>query len=514
MKSTLAILIFLPWVNPFSPGPTPAALPLLFSWTCMALAAIAIAWRKAGPSSILKSAAPALLAAALVNASLGLMQYFGATGWAGVWIDHTGFGEAYGNLRQRNQYASLMGIGLAAVFWWASQPRAVLQAKPLGNLPSSIQAPLIIGSGVLLGFGNAASSSRTGLIQWIVVCCVAVLWQRRSLSLKDRLQPDSLVYGVAFAALAAYAIATVALPWIAGLDPNATGAWARLQKGDALCNSRATLWANVVHLISIKPWFGWGWGELDYAHFMTLYPGPRFCDILDNAHNLPLHVAVEFGVPAAAVLCGAVIWLIKALAPLHETNSDLHLAWSILIVIGIHSLLEYPLWYGPFQTAALLGLWCLVHPLALPGGHKMMSARTISTTRFFVIGLASLGLAFCAFATWQYQLASQIYLPTGERLGSYKEDTLEKIRNVKLYQDQVRFADLTTTELDTRNAEAVNALAKEMLHFSPEPKVIELLLDSAELLGRTDEVTYFSERYRAAFPDRHQQWLTKTTLEP
>ena len=57
-------------------------------------------------------------------------------------------------------------------------------------------------------------------------------------------------------------------------------------------------------LIAQKPWLGWGWGELDYAHFITLYPGARFCDILDNAHNLPLHLAVELGVPLAVVLCG------------------------------------------------------------------------------------------------------------------------------------------------------------------------------------------------------------------
>lgn len=36
---------------------------------------------------------------------------------------------------------------------------------------------------------------------------------------------------------------------------------------------------------------------------MTLFPGERFCVLLDNAHNLPLHLAVELGVPVAALLC-------------------------------------------------------------------------------------------------------------------------------------------------------------------------------------------------------------------
>ncbi len=69
----------------------------------------------------------------------------------------------------------------------------------------------------------------------------------------------------------------------------------------------------MLHLIAQKPWLGWGWGELDYAHYMTLFPGVRFCVLLDNAHNLPLHLAVELGVPVAALLCFAVLaWVWKA----------------------------------------------------------------------------------------------------------------------------------------------------------------------------------------------------------
>ena len=36
MLSVMAgLLLALPWLNPFSGGPTPAVLPLLFSWICL-----------------------------------------------------------------------------------------------------------------------------------------------------------------------------------------------------------------------------------------------------------------------------------------------------------------------------------------------------------------------------------------------------------------------------------------------------------------------------------------------
>jgi O-antigen ligase len=128
-----------------------------------------------------------------------------------------------------------------------------------------------------------------------------------------------------------------------------------------------TLWSNVLELIGQKPWFGWGWGRLDYAHYMHLYEGARFCDILDNAHNLPLHLAVELGVPMALILCGAALWSTWRSRPWRESDPLRQLAWTVLAVLALHSLLEYPLWYGPFQMA--LGI-CLGPVVAGSAGER------------------------------------------------------------------------------------------------------------------------------------------------
>jgi len=507
----VAILITLPWLNPFSPGPTAAVVPLLFAWCCAA--GLLLLWASGQPrqqrADWVRAMAGAWLLAAGVSAVIGLLQYFGATGGLGVWVNHTEVGLAFGNLRQRNQFATLMNIGLVALLWWAGQPLPAVHGRLMTRQPPQragqelAMLGLAMALAMLLSAGNAASSSRTGLLQLLLVVALGLVWQRRMRQQNASQPSGQALPKVLLAAVLAYAVATWALPWLAGLDPFNSGAWARLRSGDAVCASRLTLWRNVLFLIAQKPWLGWGWGELDYAHFITLYPGARFCDILDNAHNLPLHLAVELGVPLALMVCGAALWLAWRARPWHEQDATRRMAWGILAVILLHSLLEYPLWYGPFQMATGLCVWLL-----LPKSTRAHG----SLAPYLQAGCAGALLTVCALAAWQYHLASQIYLDPDKRSPQYRVNTLEKTRHAFLFQDQLRFAELTLTDLTPDNAAQMNQLAKEMLHFSPEARVAVVVIDSARLLGREAEARFYLARLQAAFPQAYADWRQEHDL--
>ncbi|MEO6853086.1 MAG: O-antigen ligase family protein, partial [Rhodoferax sp.] len=289
MELVAAFLLALPWLNPFAPGPMAAMVPWLVALGCLAgLFGVQAVWppaRQPGDSAGWAGAAASgwLLAGAL-SCAFGIVQYFGLSAALSPWINTTQLGEAFANLRQRNQFASLTHIALAALLWWTVQIRPIVVQPAARNLAVALA--------VLLGLGNAVSSSRTGLMQTVLVVVLAANWGGLR---------EPAVRRVLLAFVLAYGLGLLLLPTLVGLD---TGAWARLREGDALCSSRLTLWHNVLTLIAQHPWLGWGWGELDYAHYIHLYDGPRFCDILDNAHNLPLHLAVELGVPVAVAACG------------------------------------------------------------------------------------------------------------------------------------------------------------------------------------------------------------------
>ncbi|AGX87680.1 O-antigen polymerase [Candidatus Symbiobacter mobilis CR] len=534
----------------------PAVVPLLASWGCAA--GLAMLWAVGQPDRerMAHAIAWAWAIAAVLSAAIGLMQYTGTSDWMGRWASHPGTGQAYGNLRQRNQFATLMNIGLAALLWFAgtlhrgdARPRSTIrstgcsddgiaascagEAPPLSTMsamgPVSVgpmsMAPTwpvrarwamrlrsvpwaqwamwawLLAAACVIGLGNAASSSRTGLVQLALLGALAALWGGLRPAV---LRTVGLVWAVA---AGAYLLGNVALPWWLGVEPASHGALARLQAGDPPCASRLTLWRNVLYLIAQRPWAGWGWDELDYAHFVTLYPHPRFCDILDNAHNLPLHLAVELGAPIAVLWTGLIVW-----APLRarfwkDDDPTRQLAWSVLALILLHSLLEYPLWYGPFQIAVVLSLY-LLWP-RVRGGLWLRAVQ----------GLAALLLGgYCVVAAWQYELASQIYLPPEQRLPGYKEDTLDKTLDVVLFRDQVLFAELTMTTAEPHNAASVYALSRQLLHFSPEPRVVERLIDSTRMLGQQEEADFYTLRFRAAFPDAWAHWVArqpaKQSLDP
>ena len=483
--AALMLCLVLPWLFAYTSAPTLNWWPWFFSALCGV--GVALAWGRVSAQWL----AASWLAAALISCVIALVQYFGGSdhAWLARWISQTPTGEAYGNLRQRNQFASLTSIGLAALLACVALRTPPAPGRlALWDIPAWAWA-----AALLLALGNAVSSSRTGLLQWVLLLALALWWHRAGR------RPLVLLVAVA---LLAYLLAVPAMPallsGVTGLDgPNLFGRVAQ-----AGSDSRIVLWGNVLSLIAQKPWFGWGWGELDYAHFMAAFPGARFPELLGNAHNLPLHLAVELGVPVALIACAGVAAMVRAGKPWRETDAGRQLAWAVLAVIGLHSLLEYPLWYGPFQLAVLL---CAAWLWPTRG-----AAVQVSRPGRFKPALTTLAMLALAWAGADYWRVSQaFFVPASQRLASFWGGPQPPAKNTWLFKPQVEFAELVTTEVTPTNAPAMHALALRVLHYSPEPRVIEKLLDSARLAGLQADVARYEDRFARANPQEHARWRQK-----
>jgi O-antigen ligase len=505
------VALVIPWINPFALGPTPYVLPWLVSAACFAVLLLIAA---SHDIPLARLVGVAWLLAALFNSGAGLLQFLGLAPPLAPWINSTEIGEAFGNLRQRNQFATLTNIGVAVLLWQAPTFVRNADTRERATVDGKRPAWWSLGAMALLAMGNAASASRTGLLQLAMLLLLVGVWGGwRSRRMRWLLTMAVLLY------LAASAL----LPLLVGLQPFGSGAVSRFNADGLPCGSRLALWSNVLHLISLKPWTGWGWGELDYAHFTTLYPAVRFCNILDNAHNLPLHLAVELGIPVALFVCGLIAWLVLRARPWRETRGERQTAWVALVLMGLHSLLEYPLWYGPFQIATVVAIWILWRTPrnAVPGDDgaslQPASGPACRPATFVSVGVAAsafLLLLALAYAAWDYRRVSQVYLAPALRASAYREDPLQKAQDSWLFRNQVRFAELTLTTVTPGNANRVYAEAEAMLHFSPEARVIEKRIDSALVLGRASDAAYFMRRYRLAFPDAYVLWAQRARYGP
>jgi hypothetical protein len=554
-----ALCVALPWLNPFSFGPSVMVLSGLVAWwgaggLCLCFGTL-LTTRQARWQALLWGWA----VAAGLSALMGLVQYFDRATPFAPWINYAGLGQAFGNLRQRNQFATLCSIGLAMLWWWAQYARVggrtgtgpIADAASAGALtetpmapPASADAPkawasaaltlALLAGATLVCTAAAATSSRTAFMQLLLLLGLAWCWRPSAPT------PGGMGRGLGLGLVGFMLLAYVLAAWLLPLATSVQGSvFDRMRESPDGCASRVALYRNVLHLITQKPLAGWGWGELDYAHFMTLYTTPlaglRFCAILDNAHNLPLHWAVEWGLPLALAACGCLLWLLLHMKPWREVVPQRQLAWAVLAMIGLHSLLEYPLWYGPFQIATLMCVWVL---WAFPGqatgtgtgtGTGMGGAQGADTDagrdRSFD-GLAwrasparadgsqqwpwrlaagALALA-CAAANWNYRAMSQLYFSTEHRAPEYREQTFSKVHGVWFFDGHVDFAELSVTPLDPSNAQHLMNLAEKTLHFSPEAKVVEAILDAALLLQRADKIALYAPRYAAAFPENYARW--------
>ena len=465
----VSLWLTLPWLLPWAPGPETNTLPLLVSWGCLAILLAAGRWPDA------PELARAWTWAAVLSSLMGLLQYFGEAALLGGWVHVPAYlGDAVGNLRQRNQLATLTSIGAVAVLWWHAQ---------------GLRTGLACLAVTVLAVGNAATGSRTGLLQWALLPAVLALWQIHA---QPRRAPWSwrlLLWG-----LLVYFVASVLLPQALSVWRGADVSHALGRMGDtAGCGSRRVLWSNVLHLIGEKPWTGWGWNELKYAHYMARYPGERFCDILGNAHNLPLHLAFSFGVPVAVALTVLALTLMVRARLWRLAGTCSSLGWGVLLVIGLHSVLEYPLWYGPFQLSLLAAI-ALVWPAA-----RAWLARWRPQLAW--AGLA--GLCLLVAIGLDYVRMRQIYLPAAQRLSLWRDDPWTAARQSWFFGPAVGFAEVTSTPVTPDNAPAMLLASQAALHYSPEPRVIDKLVQSARLTGNEALARWHEAQQQAVYGSKN-----------
>jgi O-antigen ligase len=491
-----AALIALPWLM----GATPGFAAQMGAWMAASAVLVGLLFCQSA-----RSWPPSLVVASGLSWCIAMLQFSGLAAGLAPWVSESVTGEMVANLRQRNQFATLMAIGALAVWLRYLNFSGRFQLNEDLSAQEDFKLRLFLSTGVLLvvavlAFATALSGSRTGLLHWLALLALALSWQR-SWARKTKWVLGAVLLG--------YGLGARLGPWAAQMAGHANiGLLGRVAASDE--QSRLALWSNVLELMAREPWLGHGWRSLAYAHYSAELSSQRFMEMLDNAHNLPLHLAVELGIPVALGFCGLVLWLIWKNKPWAETRADRQLAWGILMMIGIHSMVEYPLWYGPFFMTAVIAVGILCADV----WRAWLLAQTQSAQQAVLWGIRSFAvllLAGTAFAAFDYHRVSQIYLQPEERSAWYKADPLAAAKKSVLFQSHAKFAELQITPLTRETAPRVLELSSELVMWSPEPRIIEKLIESAVMMQVDDLAGFHIKRYKVAYPQAYAVWSARVS---
>jgi O-antigen ligase len=359
------------------------------------------AWQSAHrhePAELMDLLAAGLAWTGVVSVALAVVQVFAPNLIDGSFLAQPSVpGRAVGNLRQPNHFSTLL-IWCACGAVWLGRRRRWPQAA------SALMLILCIGAIVW-------TASRTGMVGMLLLSA----W-----GIRDRRMPKLLRVALLLAP-ALYGAWWGGMDWWSHLGSNHHfAAEARLHDGSDISSSRFKIWANVLELVKAHPWTGVGWGEFNLAWTLTPFP-TRPVAFFDHTHNLILQWAVELGIPLTILLTGLSLWgVIALLKPWWVPDDDegdrvalVCVCTTIVAMAGLHSLLEYPLWYGyfllPMAFAWGLGLAAASQLKGTAPRSAINAPAPQATWLHTGLGMTmALGALWC---TLDYQWAANIYAP-------------------------------------------------------------------------------------------------------
>jgi O-antigen ligase len=456
-------------------------LPLALSALACLAAAAAVAAHGAVGSSDAKANADAfhaaVLAAGLASMVIALIQVF-APGWAdGNLIARSGYpGRAVGNVRQPNHLSSLLMWALVA--WVPLVQAGRVASWRLGRAPALVLAALLVWADVL-------TASRTGIVGVILLA----LW-----GLADKRLARWVRISLAVAPLAYLAFWLLMAGW-AHWTGHTFGGEERLSQSD-ISSSRWGIWANTLTLIRMHPWAGVGFGEFNFAWTLTPFPG-RPVAFFDHTHNLPLQLWVELGIPLGTAVLGLLLWALalagaRAWRVPGEAGAGSRAAFVMVLMIGVHSLFEYPLWYAYFLLPTA---WAWGHALGEPESGFPLDSTFEQILRragrSVVWPLAgALMVAGSIYAFWDYWKVVVIYAP-GEGAGPLNE-RIERGQGSLFFSHHADYAAATTTEPPSMAMGAFNTTTHSLL----DTRLVMAWADALDESGHRDKASYLAERLR------------------
>lgn len=468
----------------------PAQIALLcLAWALGLMLAVTALRNEIGVERLTRMVAWSLLAGGLLAVFAAVLQVTGS--WSGLGlIMPMRSGQIYGNVGQPNHLSDQLWLGIASAIYLRANER--------------LSAPLAAAVIALLSATCIFTGTRSVWLYAIALVALALFVRRRSPATGDQL----VLWCVA--ALAFQLASQLVLPGLLPADMQLMSSGERLYtlSGNGTGSVRFGLWTMAYRTWLEHPLLGAGWGSFPaqtYAFIGSLaaelpagiafHPG-------ENAHNIVFAMFSELGLVAGvAIVAIPLAWLLKLLR--RPSSTEQFLVLGLLLVIGLHSQLEYPLWYLNFLAIATLA-GTLAEPTDWLTRPRRLAPPVLAV--MLVAGATALGVL-----RHDYQrLEAALFWPLTADGGTPQpwetvRHELVELRGQTLFSGYVDLALAGTMSVDRDGLADKITVAELAMRFSPTDRVVFKYAALLALAGKAEAAREAWRRARAAYPEAAPQ---------
>lgn len=427
-----------------------------FVWGYLLILLGATLRRQLGWEKLVTALAYPLVIAGIINVAIVALQFVIRTGGT-IPLDLNI--ASYGAMTQRNLFADFVALAIASLTY--------LYAKGRFSL-SFFTLILTCFLGML-----ALSGSRSSWLHLAVLTILAVVIKINTLKQNTDSTTIRSLQHISFLLLPMFILVQLFIYYVVpeGLANLPTDRLIDAANANTP-SARLQILYDSARLFLQSPWLGTGIGSMRGETFLLTDTPASLAtqQVFEHAHNIFLHLLAEMGIGAFLIVsAGLVIWL-RAFK-WRELNLETWWAIALLGILGIHSLVEFPLWFTFYLgiAAILLGagdekLVCIGLPristkLSQCLNHK--PARSLLAV-ILLLGVINLGSMFIANAKLENWIQQWI-----NNTEESEENDLEWVSKYSLLSPYAELMSALSITVDSTDIDKKLLLSQSAMRFKP-----------------------------------------------
>jgi O-antigen ligase len=464
-----------------------------FIWAFLLVVLGSYLRRELGWEKLVNALAWCLVVAGIINVCIVILQFVTKTGGVIPFLPNL---PSYGALSQPNHFANFCALATSSLIYLFAKERFSIGFFTL----------LFVGFIAMMSL----SGSRSTWLYLTVMTTLLVLTHKHNSKYANNSKATYRAYRAGLFLIPLFVLIQLVLHY---LIPNefVNLPTERLIDGVTASTSslRMQFWYDSLRIFLQSPWLGVGAGKLITNTFLILDTPTTMASnrVFEHAHNLFLHLLAEMGIGAVIVVfIGLWIWL----KSFKWREISLETCWllSLIAVLSIHSMLEYPLWFAFFLgiAAVLLGA----------GDEKLVTIK-LSKIRskisyyvlvvLLILGTMNLATSFIANRKLESWLNYLVY----ENINI--QENLNWVRRYSLLSPYAELMYAMTTKININNIDNLTKVNQSVMSFRPYQTIAYNQALLLKHLGDDTNAKKQLSRALIAYPKKFNIALENTPLK-